>query len=249
MKPSRTFLVLVIGIVSGFCVSLWGWQQTCTVQDGVPQELGKPFVTPLGVIPLQNGAPVKADLRNGFVQTPSSDPRFQTKFVVSLSVPDIQPFLRDLVPAILPAQAYAVLTHDQMGPNGEAREEYLTPFMERDRILPQLEPYWFRLVHDGTIGFGIGWYSPTRHEEVFINSKKIVTIMTSKTAVVEELLKEHGVEEFQEPRFITDYQTANGDLRSFADIYPETYGSFKSDEFLPQAYLPGLIRQLGFQKN
>jgi len=238
MHPSRTFLVLVIGILMGFGFSVWGWKQSLAVNEGLVKEPGKPFVTPLGVIPLRDGVRVQADLRNGFVRMPSRDPRFETKFVISLSVDDIEPFLQDIVPAILPTEAYAVLIHDQIGSKGETREEYLTPFLERDRILPQLEPYMFRLVHDGTIGFGVGWYNKTRHEEVFVDSKKILTIMTSKTSVVEQLLADHGVDEFQEPKFISDYETANGDLRSFADIYPEEYARFKSDEFLPQHTSP-----------
>jgi hypothetical protein len=243
------FFILIAGLASGFFIS----QRHCKPLGCVDGELCEPpakaFITPLGVIPLQNGKRVQADLRDGFVMTASQDPRYQTRFVVSLSADEIQPLLQRLLPEIFPDQAYAILTHDRMGPKGETRQQYLTPFVNRDQILPKLDPYMFRLVHDGTVGFGVGWYSRTRHEEVFVNSKKIMTIMTSKPDVVEEILVAHNIDEFEVPRFITDYETANGDLRSFADVYPEDYAQFRSNEFLSSAYLPELIQQLGFKKN
>jgi hypothetical protein len=205
----------------------------------------------LGVIPLQNGVRVTPDSHNGFVSSDARDPRFTKTFKISLSADAIDPFFHAAVPAILPDKAYAILTCTRTdGASGkQTDEEYLTPFVDRDSILTKLAPYTFRVIHDGNIAFGIGWYSERQHEEIFMNQKRIITVMTSKPAAIERVVHDQGIEAFVQPKFITDYETANGDLHSFAEVYPEQYGKYRSDEYLTPAYLPGLIQVLSFRKN
>jgi hypothetical protein len=237
-------LVLVVLLVSARVY--YRWQRTVRAAPANESH----FVTPLGVIPLQNNVRVSPELHNGYIREESHDPRFQAKVIVSLSADQIEPFVKALAPVMLPERAYAILSITRTDvPPHDTRETYLTPFTQRDRLVAGLEPYFFRLVHDGNVAFGLGWYDKTRHEEIFVGQKKIITVMTSRPAEVEAVLYRFGVEPFTEPRFITNYETTNGDLRSFADVYPDEYGAYRSEEYLTAAYTPGLIRQLGFKKN
>jgi hypothetical protein len=237
--------VMVAALISVGAYRYWQLQSI----RAVPVE-GPRFVTPLGVIPLKDNVRITPDLRNGFVRQDSQDPRFRTKLMISLSADRIESFVKALAPVLLPEQAYAILNYTRVNvAPRDTTETLLTPFTERDPLIAGLQPYMFRLIHDGNVAFGLAWYDRTRHEEIFVNQKKIITVMTSRDAEVEAVLHRFAIEPFQEPKFITAYETANGDLRSFADLFPEEYGQYRSVEFLTAAYIPGLIQKLNFQKN
>lgn len=221
----------------------------------------EPFVIPLGVVPLSNGKQFDISyLHNGFVKEEYDDPRFGAKcpmYRISLSTDKIETFVHAFVERILPEKVFAILDYSDVKRIGKDNSErsFLTPFLPKNELTRALKPYMFRLVNDGFVGFGYGWYDHSSHHEIFVKAKKIILIRSSKVAEIEQLLREAGIDEFREPRFITDFETLNGDLASLAgisrlpEISPYDYSQFKSREFMSSVYVPELMERLGFKEN
>src|SRR5262249_31681292 len=93
MKPNLFVLAAIASLAGALYLGWHGPFRPGPGEGGAPTAAGRKFVTPLGVIPLKNGVRVTTDLHDGFVRTDSHDARFTTKFVISLSADEIEPFL------------------------------------------------------------------------------------------------------------------------------------------------------------
>jgi hypothetical protein len=213
------------------------------------------FRHPLGVIPLTNENVKEIILYEGYIKALNDDPtfKFQAQHTISVSAENIQQVLKAYVKSILPNSIYAILEvirYDQVNKR-DVKQDYLTSFRKKQDIITKLEPYLFRLIHDGTVGFGIASYTQHVHEEIFITPKKTMIIYTSKVKEVEALLVEEGIKEFREtpPVFLENYPTATADLRSLADLFPEEYLQFRDEKYRSEIYTKELIQLLDFQEN
>jgi len=209
-----------------------------------------PFTTPLGVIPMRNDEPFCAPLQSGYVKSASQVKKYSAEYQISLSTEKIEAFVNALVGRILPDRIFAILEWFDISRSaqGACERSFQTPFLPREQIIAALQPYMFRLVNDGFVAFGFGWCDSSSNEEVFVGTKKIISIMTSKSDAVDDVLRQFGIAPFKQPRFINEYQTFNGDLRSLADIFPTEYANFKVDDYLSSVYVPELVQLLGFKE-
>jgi len=209
-----------------------------------------PFVTPLGVIPFADNRVTRVKLSNGYVSLDSKHPRFSKDYHVSLSTERIEEFVNSFVNRVLPETGYAILEWAEISGDGKQTDHvYGTRFTEIKKLVIGLKPYMFRLINDGFVGFGYAWGDQSSLEEIFVAPKKIIRIMTSKDVTVDDLLRQACIPRFKKPQFIADYQTVNGDLSSFATLFPDTHSQFVSSEFLSGVYIPEIVKALDFHED
>ncbi len=235
--PNDVALETVAGVLhnNGVAVTLSDWT---------------PFVTPLGVIPTRNDKPFCAPLQNGYVKMASNDTKYSAQYRISISTDKLEKLVDTLVERILPQEIFAILDWYDIRPDAKSNpnRSFLTALLPKERITSAFKPYMFRLLNDAFVAFRFACSGPTSHEEIFVKAKKIVKMMTSKAEAAEEVLRQFSIVPIKEPRFIDEFQTFNGDLRSLAEIFPIEYAKFKADEYLSSVYVPELVQLLSFKE-
>lgn len=207
------------------------------------------FILPVGVMPIHEGKMIPVDLHNGFLKHPSKNPRFKAAYQISLSADRIEALVKAFVSKLLPETCYAILEWNEITRDRKQRDHmFLTGYQSKKSIIAGLQPFFFRLINDGFVGFGFACSDMSTHQEIFINPKKIVQIVTPYIDETERILRDLNIPAFQQPRFITEYQTVNGDLKSMADLVPQNYAGFNSQEYSSNLYIPQLVKALGFKE-
>lgn len=217
--------------------------------------LRESFRRPLGVIPLKSTDAEEIILYEGYVKAWVSVPtsKHRVQYTISISAEKIEPVVKAYVTSVLPKNLFGILevTRNDSASEPGVKEEYLSPFQDKENFMATIEPYLFRLIHDGTIGFGVASYTQHEHEELFLERRKTMIIRTSKTSEVEAVLGNAGIEPFGDrpPVFLDAYPTSSGDLFSFADAYPKDYAQYGNKRYHSPVYTKELIRLLNFKEN
>ncbi len=121
-----------------------------------------------------------------------------------------------VVGTCLPETIYLILVSHW---SGDRPETYLSPFLPRQEIQEAIAPYLSSLLHDVMVGYGLAWYDTGHHEEVFLDDHKEMTILTSRTQAVDDMLAQHGLELNAELQFVSDHGHAHINLGGLDGSY------------------------------
>jgi hypothetical protein len=139
-----------------------------------------------------------AQITTGFTRTDVGKPGYSAVFEANVHASRVWDVFRDLVEAIVPEVAAAII-----GIKGE--DPILGPYTSRAAALGALERYREPLQHDGFLEFGIIHQWRGRTEEVFVLHVKYLRIWTNAPDAVVQVLARHGLPEVPDLQFIDDY--------------------------------------------
>ena len=126
----------------------------------------------------------------GYTMAPDSDRKWTHVFRVACSIDDLEPLIAALVDVCLPESFYAILCGHWFD---DRIDTYLSEFLPRSRIESAISPYIPELLHDGMVGHGFACYDDQRHEEIFLDDHKELTVLTSVPFAVAKILASHGL--------------------------------------------------------
>ena len=173
--------------------------------------MSKPdFVLPRGVAILRTEQGELFEPQEGFIRQESSEPSFTAKYIVSCSGERLGTLIRGLIDACIPSRGYVILCYGKTQAS-DYEHTYLSPFTATARLVAALDPYWDRLLNDGTVAWGIGWYNEQNHEEIFVDEFKIITVMTSQQSM-EDLLHSQGISYVPNLQFVNQHPYALSSL-------------------------------------
>jgi len=138
-----------------------------------------------------------------------SDQKWTHVFRVACSVEDLDTLIKALIDVCLPESLYAILCGHWFD---DRIDTYLSDFMSWPQIVEVFSPHLPLLLHDGMVGYGFACYSVDRHEEIFLDDHKELTILTSVPFAVAEVLSLHGLPRNDKLEFLSEHAHAHENL-------------------------------------
>lgn len=163
---------------------------------------------PRGVCPIREPSGTVFSPSAGYTMIAVAAQKWERAYRVACSVDQIEELMASLNHVCLPECFYVILT----GWFGDQVDTYLSSFLPRTRIEAALAPHLPLLVHDGNVGYGFAWYDTARHEEIFLDDHKELTVLTSKPKAVEDTLGRHGLACIEGLEFISEHGHAHEGL-------------------------------------
>jgi hypothetical protein len=114
-----------------------------------------------------------------------------------------------LVDVCLPESFDAILCGHWFG---DRIDTYLSDFLSRSRIEAAFSPHLPVLLHDGMVGHGFACYDGHRHEEIFLDDHKELTVLTSVPFAVTEVFASHGLPRNDALEFLSQHGHAHINL-------------------------------------
>lgn len=168
----------------------------CDGKMGVPHiassstEMTTSFQLPQGVCTIIGDSGTAFTPAAGYTMQVVSDQKWTHVCRAACSVDQLTSLIAELVDACLPSSCYAILTGQW---TSEGVETYLSDFGPREDIAAVFALHIRSLLHDGSVGHGFACYNADRHEEIFIDDHKELTVLTSAPLTVAEVFARHCV--------------------------------------------------------
>ena len=124
--------------------------------------------------------------------------------------------ISELADACLPLSCYAILTGQW---TSGAVETYLSDFAPRADIAAVFGLHIRSLLHDGSVGHGFACYDADRHEEIFLDDHKELTLLTSAPLAVAEVFARYGVPRDDELQLLSWHPHAHVNLSGHDSAY------------------------------
>ena len=145
----------------------------------------------------------------GFTIAPVSGQKWTHVCRVACSVEQLGRRMAALVQVCLPEPFYAILVGHWFG---DRVDTYVSGFVSRARIEAALSPHLPTLLEDGMVGHGFACYDAHRHEEIFLDDHKELTVLTSLPIAVEAVLLRHGLARAAALEFLSEHGHAHTNL-------------------------------------
>jgi hypothetical protein len=121
---------------------------------------------------------------------PATDQKWECVYHLACSVDRLPTLVTALVDTCLPEPLYAILAGHWFG---DRVDTFLSDFLPRARIDAAFAPHLSTLFHDGMVEHGFACYDANRHEEIFLDDHKELTVLTSEPIAVEQVFMRHGL--------------------------------------------------------
>lgn len=138
----------------------------------------------------------------GFKMEPVSGRKWTYACRAVCSVENLAPLMAALIDVCLPEPHYAILTGHWFG---DQVDTFLSDFVPRSRIEAAFSPHLQMLLHDGMVGHGFACYDDDRHEEIFLDDHKELTVLTSAPLAVAEVLVRNGLPRNEALEFLSQH--------------------------------------------
>lgn len=145
----------------------------------------------------------------GYTSIDVPSQKWNRAYRLACSADLIEQMTRSLIDRCLPESYYVILSGHWYG---DSVDTYLSSFLSHTRINAALTPHFSSLIHDGMVGFGFAWYDSARHEEIYVDDHKELTVLTSKPDIVEATFKRYGLTCIEDLKFISENGHAHTNL-------------------------------------
>jgi hypothetical protein len=167
------------------------------------------FHLPQGVCAVQEASGHVFTPVAGFTMVPVPGQKWTHVCRVACSAEHQRHLMAALVDVCLPDSFYAILTGYWFG---DRIDTYLSDFLSRARIEAAFFPHLPTLLEDGMVGHGFACYDADRHEEIFLDDHKELTLLTSSPSAVQEVLLRHGLAHTAALEFLSEHGHAHMNL-------------------------------------
>jgi hypothetical protein len=164
--------------------------------------MNTPFQLPRGIVPLLDDSDIAFKPAAGYTMTSVSDQKWTHFFRAACSIEDMDSLLAALVDVCLPESFYAILCGHWFD---DRIDTYLSDFLPRSQIKSAFSPHLPTLLHDGMVGHGFACYDSQRHEEIFLDDHKELTVLTSVPFAVAEVFSNHGISHDDSLEFLSQH--------------------------------------------
>ncbi|MEO0225928.1 MAG: hypothetical protein ABIL05_03130 [candidate division WOR-3 bacterium] len=157
--------------------------------------------------------------QEGYRKFSVTNQAFTSQFAINCSADRLPELLLTLTRVCFSDTAYGIIEYYSLGENNEnVLETYLSPFLDLSIIVSVFKNYMFQLVNDGQVAFGFAWYDTKRHEEIFVDDHKIITVMTSQFHTVTGVLQDADIPEIDNLEFISQHAHGHLNLTAIAKL-------------------------------
>lgn len=214
--------------------------------DTTPSD--RPFALPLGVFIMKDDSGHVFQPQPGFRKYKITSQAFRAQYAIACSVDMLEPILFSFARSCFADKACAIIEYYTLTEKETSQvENYLSPFLELDSIVTVFRQYIFQLINDGQVAFGIAWYDGDRHEEIFVDDHKIITMMTSLENTVSGILVDAGLAESENLEFLSQHAHGHLNLSAVANLATDSEIS-KFVATHEASYIKNIIRELKMTK-
>jgi hypothetical protein len=160
------------------------------------------FQMPHGIQAIQDASGFVFSPKAGYTVQEVSGQKWSHIYRAACSTDAIARLTQTLVKQCLPPSHYFILSGHWFN---DRVDTYLSDFLLNDCIEKVIRQHLENLIHDGMVGFGFAWYDSARHEEIFIDDHKILTILTSQPDLVESILHTNQIHLDDQLEFISQH--------------------------------------------
>ncbi len=184
-----------------------------------PTPARRDFVMPLGVFIMKDESGHIFEPQEGFRKYDVTSDTFKAQYAIVCSAEGLELLFLAFGRICFSDTAYAIIEYYSAGEKESGQvESYLSPFMDTGEIVSVFKSYMFQLNNDGQVAFGIAWYDGNRHEEVFVDDHKIMTVMTSHVNTAAGLLLDAGLAEAEKLEFVSQHAHGHLNLTAVANL-------------------------------
>jgi hypothetical protein len=197
------------------------------------------FQLPRGIFATNETSGIAFTPAAGYTMAAVSDQKWTHVCRAVCSVQGLAPLIEALIEVCLPESFYAILSGHWYG---DRIATYLSDFRPRAQIMEAFSPHLPLLVHDGMVGYGFACYNAERHEEIFLDDHKELTVLTSVPLVVAEVLARHGLPRNDQLAFLSEHGHAHENLggqdAAYCHQIIQALGMERVDSSIPASVIP-----------
>ena len=176
------------------------------------------FQLPQGICAIKEASGLIFTPVAGYTISPAIGEKWTHVVRAACTLEDIEPIMSALVEVCLPKTCYAILC----GHWFEDRvDTFLSDFLMRSQIEDVFSTHLSVIIQDGMVGYGFACYDPDRHEEIFLDDHKELTLLTSVPGAVAEVFSKFGIPKNQELEFLSQHGHAHLNIHGLSRQYCE----------------------------
>lgn len=157
-----------------------------------------------------------ANINEGYIIKAVENKKYTYIVEVNIDIDKLWDLFEKLSNNILPEIAYGII-------NLRDEKPVLSNFVKKEKIIELYLNYYYELLNDGFLEFGIAFYNDKIMNEIYVRSFKYIQIWTSNLKELINVFEEFNLKEYKILNFIDEFPVVSIALESNNEIKIKHY--------------------------